>query len=84
MATATPNTTGNKGTPDLTQKIREQLPSAMPPGQQSFLDVAEAWGKAAWIDPAVNLFKAQIDSALQWPDMVITDKHDSPMPLPDM
>jgi hypothetical protein len=84
MATATTHTPGNKGTPDLAQKICEQLASTMPQGQPAFVDAAQAWVKAVWMVPASDLFKAQFDSALQLADVVITDKHDSPMPLPDL
>jgi hypothetical protein len=84
MTTTTTNTTGKKGTPDLAQKIREQLAASVPQGQPSFVDAAQAWVKAAWVVPASDLLMAQFDAALQLTDGVITDKHDSPMPLPDL
>ena len=84
MATATTNTTGKKGTPDLAQKIREQLASTVPQGQPSSVDAAQAWFEAVWVLPASDLLMAQFDCALQLADVVITDEHDSPMPLPDL
>jgi hypothetical protein len=83
MATATTNTTGRKETPDLAQKIREQLASTVSQRQQFSVDAAQAWVEALWVLPASDLLMAQFDYALQLADVVITDKHDSPMPLPD-
>lgn len=84
MVTATTNTTGKKGTPDLAQKIREHLASTLAQGQPSFVDAAQAWVNVVWVVPVSDLLKAQFDFALQLADVVITDKHDSPMPLPDL
>ena len=47
MATATTNTTGKKETPDLAQKIREQLASTVAQGQASSVDAAQAWVAAS-------------------------------------
>jgi len=84
MATATTNTKSRKETPHLAPKIREKLASTVPSGQPTFVDAAQDWVKAVWVAPASDLLTAQFDIALQLADVVITDKHDSPMPLPDM
>jgi len=84
MATATTNTPGRKETPDLAQKIREQLVSTVLQGQQSSVLAAQAWVQAVWGLPASDLLMAPFDIALHWADLVITDKFDSPMLLSDV
>ena len=84
MATATTNTTGAREMPDLAQKIREQLASTVTQGEPFSVDAAQTWVKAVWVDLALDLLMAPFEVALQLADVVITDDHDSPMPLPDL
>ena len=84
MATATTNTTCTSEMPDLAQKIREQLASTVRQGQPFSVDAAQTWVKAVSVLPALDLLTAQLDFALQLADVVIADRHDSPMPLPDL
>ena len=84
MATATTNTTGKREMPDLAQKIRDQLACAVPQGQSFSVDAAQNWVKAVSVLPALDLLTANFDFALQLADVVISDKQESTMPLPDL
>lgn len=84
MATATTNTTGTREMSDLAQKVRVQLAPTVPQVQPFSVDAAQTWVKAVWVLPALDLLMAPFDFALELADLVITDKHDSPMPLPDL
>lgn len=55
MATATANNKTATGTPEIAQKIREQLLSTVTQGQQLSVDAAQAWVKAVSVLPVPDL-----------------------------
>lgn len=55
MATTNTKTTTTTEIPDLAQKIREQLVSAVQQGQQLSVDAAQTWVKAVSVLPVPEL-----------------------------
>jgi hypothetical protein len=57
MATTTTNNKTTSGTPEIAQKIREQLLSTVTHGQQLSVDAAQTWVKAISVIPVHDLPK---------------------------
>jgi hypothetical protein len=57
MATATTNNKTTTETPEIAQKIREQLLSTVQQGQQLSVDAAQTWVKAVSVLPVPDLPK---------------------------
>jgi hypothetical protein len=57
MATATNNNKTTTETPEIAQKIREQLLSTLQQGQQLSVDAAQTWVKAVSVLPVPDLPK---------------------------